>query len=61
MTDDGYMVMLHRIPYQKGRNSGPTGRPILIQNGLLGSSADFILLPSEKSLGKIEKNCVFAF
>jgi len=52
-TDDDYIVMLHRIPYPKRRNSGPTGRPVLITSGLFGSSSDFIMRPTENSLGKI--------
>ena len=50
-TEDGYILMLHRIPYPKGRNSGPTGRPVFILHGLVLSSAVFVLLPSKKALG----------
>jgi len=58
-TDDGYILMLHRIPYPKGQNSGSTGRPVLIQHGFLESSADWVLNPSEESLGKIETTSIF--
>ena len=50
-TDDGYILMLHRIPYPKARNSGPTGQPVFILHGIPDSSADWVLLPTEKSLG----------
>jgi len=50
-TDDGYILMLHRIPYPKGRNSGPTGRPVFILHGFALSSAVFVILPSKKALG----------
>jgi len=52
-TDDDYILMLHRIPYPKGRKSGPTGSPVLIPHGLAESSADWLFLPSNKSLGKL--------
>ncbi len=52
-TEDGYILMLHRIPYPKGQNSGPIGRPVLLQHGVIESSADWVLNPSEKSLGKL--------
>jgi len=56
-TDDDYILMLHRIPYPKGRTSGPvTGRPVFVQHGFGESSADWVLLPSDKSLGEINKN-----
>ena len=54
-TDDGYILMLHRIPYPKARNSGPTGQPVFILHGIPDSSADWVLLPTEKSLGKKDK------
>ncbi len=52
-TEDNYILLLHRIPYPKGQTSGPVnGRPVFIQHGFAQSSANFVLLPSEKSLGK---------
>jgi len=42
-TDDGYIILLHRIPYPKGVKSGPTGRPVLIQHGLVESSAALLI------------------
>jgi len=43
-TDDGYILELHRIGSNKKR-------PILLQHGLLGTSADWIINPTKDSLG----------
>ena len=59
-TDDGYILMLHRIPYPKARNSGPTGQPVFILHGIPDSSADWVLLPTEKSLGTTIRRIIFA-
>ncbi|XP_018568985.1 lipase 3-like [Anoplophora glabripennis] len=40
VTDDGYLLTLHRIP---GKNGKQGDQPVLLQHGLLGSSADWIL------------------
>jgi len=45
MTEDGYLLTLHRIP---GRNDSV---PVLLQHGLLGSSADWVILGKGKALG----------
>ncbi|EFN67149.1 Lipase 3 [Camponotus floridanus] len=44
MTEDGYLLTLHRIP---GRNDSV---PVLLQHGLLGSSADWVILGKGKAL-----------
>ena len=59
-TDDGYIIMLHRILYPKGIESGPTGRPVLIQHGLVESSADWLLNLTEKSIGKLRPSPSFS-
>lgn len=41
VTDDGYLLKLHRIPGTKNGKQGD--QPVLLQHGLLGSSADWIL------------------
>ncbi|KAK2585096.1 hypothetical protein KPH14_008608 [Odynerus spinipes] len=46
-TEDGYLLTLHRIP---GRFKSPT---VLLQHGLLGSSADWVLPGSKKGLAYI--------
>ncbi|XP_023329827.1 gastric triacylglycerol lipase isoform X2 [Eurytemora carolleeae] len=50
-TQDGYVLALHRIPYGK-TNNNPTGREaVLVQHGLLCSSADWVMSTPEKGLG----------
>ncbi|KAJ8922518.1 hypothetical protein NQ315_007548 [Exocentrus adspersus] len=51
ITEDGYVLALHRIPY--GRNSSATNdtKPsVLIMHGVGSSSADFVVLGPERSL-----------
>ncbi|XP_074108237.1 lipase 3-like isoform X1 [Cotesia typhae] len=43
-TDDGYLLSLHRIPGKPG------AKPIFLQHGLLGSSADWIIPGKGNSL-----------
>jgi len=43
-TEDGYLLTLHRIP-------GNKKLPVLIQHGLLGSSADWVIPGKDKGLG----------
>lgn len=47
LTEDGYLLTLHRIP---GKMNSP---PVLLQHGLLGSSADWVLSGPKKALGFI--------
>lgn len=47
-TDDGYLLTLHRIPGKKG------SKPILLNHGILGCSADWIIPGKEKGLGKYD-------
>lgn len=44
-TEDGYLLTLHRIP---GKFKS---HPVLVQHGLLSSSADWVLSGPKKSLG----------
>jgi lysosomal acid lipase/cholesteryl ester hydrolase len=43
-TVDGYILQVHRIPQ-------PGGPVIMLQHGSLSSSADWILMGLEKSIG----------
>ncbi|EFN72560.1 Lipase 3 [Camponotus floridanus] len=47
MTEDGYLLTLHRIP------GGNNSLPVLLQHGLLCSSADWVVLGKGKALGII--------
>jgi len=45
LTNDGYLLTLHRIPGSKD------SLPVLLQHGLLCSSADWIISGKDKGLG----------
>jgi len=49
VTDDGYILTLHRIP--RSKSSITKGEPVYVQHGLLGSSCDWITNTVDKSLG----------
>ncbi|CAH1402310.1 unnamed protein product [Nezara viridula] len=51
-TEDGYILTLHRIPHGKN-NSGHVGRPVLLQHGILCSSACWLVSEPDKGLGFI--------
>lgn len=53
VTEDGYILNLHRIPGSKNGTRG--GLPIFLQHGLLGSSADWII-NGNNSLGFLLAN-----
>ncbi|KAJ8675732.1 hypothetical protein QAD02_011518 [Eretmocerus hayati] len=47
LTDDGYLLTMHRIP-------GPLGSPVVfLQHGLLASSSDWVIAGKNKSLAYI--------
>ena len=53
MTEDGYILELHRIPHGKSQSTyaKPYGKPVLLQHGLVSSSVMWIAAPSNRSLG----------
>ena len=53
-TEDGYILRLHRIPYGKksAKKEGEKRPAVLVQHGILSSSADWVLAIPEKALGK---------
>lgn len=54
LTDDGYILTIHRIPYSKNATSKVSPRKtVLLHHGLLGSSADWIIPGPEKGLAFI--------
>merc|ERR1712002_78930 len=50
VTEDGYILSMHRIPYGKDGNTGMKRRPLLLQHGLLCSSEDWVISPEGKAL-----------
>lgn len=50
-TEDGYILELHRIPRGKGHTGPPYGKPVYLQHGVTGTSADWLISPAERSLG----------
>ncbi|XP_014285223.1 gastric triacylglycerol lipase [Halyomorpha halys] len=52
VTEDGYILSVHRIPYGKN-NMGKIGRPVIIQHGVLASSACWVLSRTDQALGFI--------
>ena len=52
-TGDGYILTLHRITGRAGEASGANvGKPaVLVNHGLLCSSADWVMGSPDKSLG----------
>ncbi|XP_053982963.1 gastric triacylglycerol lipase-like isoform X1 [Hylaeus volcanicus] len=54
LTEDGYILEIHRIPYGRDKDKTNSKRQsILVQHGLAGSSADWVLMGTEKALGYI--------
>ncbi|XP_058118743.1 lipase 1-like [Anopheles ziemanni] len=53
-TNDGYQLMVHRM--QRKRGTDPQLLPVLIVHGLLGSSADWVLIGPENGLGYLLAN-----
>lgn len=57
VTEDGYILELHRIPHGKGQQSVnsniPLGKPVFIQHGLGGSDVDWIVSPSNRNVGNL--------
>jgi len=53
-TADGYILEMHRIPYGRhGKRDGAVRPPVLLQHGILCSSADWVISNSNDSLGFI--------
>jgi lysosomal acid lipase/cholesteryl ester hydrolase len=50
LTADGYFLTLHRIPYGRS-NVTQHRRPVILQHGVLSSSADWVILGPDKAFG----------
>ncbi|XP_050664244.1 lipase 3-like [Leptidea sinapis] len=54
VTEDGYILGLHRIPHGRDKNNIPGERPaVLVMHGLLSSSADFMIMGPGNALAYI--------
>ena len=54
ITDDGYILEVHRIEHGKANAGDEFFRPVVfLQHDFLGSSADFVIQHHSKSLGFI--------
>ncbi|XP_031828488.1 gastric triacylglycerol lipase isoform X2 [Nomia melanderi] len=53
ITEDGYILEIHRIPHGRNNKAILGKPPILLQHGLTGSSADWILKGPSNSLAYI--------
>jgi hypothetical protein len=53
-TADNYILTIHRIPYSPKSPAALNKPVVFLQHGILSSSADWIILGPENSLGKIE-------
>ncbi|XP_011498377.1 PREDICTED: lipase 3-like isoform X3 [Ceratosolen solmsi marchali] len=50
-TTDGYLLTIHRIPGNESMSAPKGGKPVvLLQHGILGSSADWVMLGPSQSL-----------
>lgn len=48
-TEDGYILTAFRIPY--GKNKPPGGKPVILQHGILCSSAAWVISRPDQALG----------
>ena len=62
VTDDGYVLNMHRIPRGRHSNSSDAeNRPVAyIQHGLTSSSADWMVSGPDKALGIVQTINAFA-
>ena len=51
ITEDGYILELHRIPHGIGQDRKEKRKPVYLNHCLLCSSADFIMNSPDKALG----------
>ena len=54
VTEDGYILELHRIPFGRNGISANRSRPIFLQHGLMWNNFAWIMNPSNNSLGEMQ-------
>ena len=52
VTEDGYILTMHRIPFTKSSPQTDEQPAVYIQHGLTSSSADWVVAGPKKSLGR---------
>ena len=57
ITEDNYVLTMHRIPRRRNESLDATGprTPIFLQHGLLSSSASWVLNTPHKAAGEFRK------
>ena len=50
ITEDGYMLNIHRIPCGRAGCGDGVKQPVFLQHGILASSADWVLSGPDKAL-----------
>jgi len=50
VTEDGYILNMHRIPWGKHGNTADVKPPVLLQHGLMCSSEDWVINPPGQAL-----------
>ena len=53
ITEDGYILGMHRIPYGKNGPTNKTREAVFLTHALVCNSGEFVFGPPEKSLGYI--------
>ena len=60
LTKDGYFLTLHRIPYGRKNKTYPR-QPVMVQHGIMCSSADWVLLGPDKAIGMRKKHNQYGY
>ncbi|PSN34873.1 Lipase 3 [Blattella germanica] len=50
-TEDGYVLQMHRIPHGKNQPPDESRPPVLVQHGLMSSSADWVIMGPGIAIG----------
>ena len=54
VTDDGYKLELHRIPYGLGQSPFRKRRPVFLQHGFLNTDNVWLITQTDQALGKFK-------
>ena len=59
VTDEGYILELHRIPYSHKSPRRADKKPVFLLHGLTGSDIVWIMNPTNKALGKLSFKFIY--